>query len=69
MPKLTRNDWERFREEFHVAFSGMNPHLFSLLLDIIYSGNVEDPDEIDEIDALMIYLAHAEPPIPPGGRD
>ncbi|MCW4043341.1 MAG: hypothetical protein NWE90_06425 [Candidatus Bathyarchaeota archaeon] len=68
MPKLTKNDWERLREEFNVAFSGMNPHLFALLLDKIYSGNPEDPDEIDDIDALMIYLAHAEPPIPPGGK-
>jgi len=68
MPKLTRNDWERLREEFHVAFSGMNSHLFSLLLDIIYSANAKDPDVIDDIDALMIYLAHAEPPIPPGGK-
>ena len=67
MPKLTRDDWGRLRE-FNVAFSGMSPRLFALLLEKIYSGNPEDPDKIDEIDALMIYLAHAEPPIPPGGK-
>lgn len=68
MPKLTRNDWERLREEFKVAFVGMKPELFTLLLDIIYDRDLKDPDIIDNIDALMIYLAHAEPPIPPGGK-
>jgi hypothetical protein len=66
MPKLTRSDWEKLRNEYHVAFSGMHQRLFSLLLEKVYAGEKEgNPGELDDIDALLIAAAHAEPPIPP----
>ena len=69
MPKLTRQDWELLRDQYHVAFSGMHEDLFILLLDKVYGQNSpkNNPGELDNADALMIYLAHAEPPISPGG--
>jgi hypothetical protein len=66
MPKLTRNDWKMLRNKHRAAFTGLTNDLFTLLLDKLYEGS-KDPDEVDEIDALMIYLARAEPPIPPTG--
>ncbi len=66
MPKLTREDWGLLRNKYHVAFITLNERLFELLLDRIYAG-AKDPDQVDDIDALMVYLAHAEPPIPPTG--
>lgn len=65
MPKLTPQDWQILKDK-HVAFSSMHQHLFELLLAKIYAGS-KDPDQVDDTDALMVYLAHAEPPIPPTG--
>lgn len=80
MPKITRQDWEMLRNRYHVAFSRMHPDLFKLLLEKVYSpknnpgSDCANSGELDETDALMIYLAHAEPPtrhaeptISPGG--
>jgi hypothetical protein len=66
MPKLTREDWMMLRNKYHVAFVTLNERLFELLLNKIYEGS-KDPDIVDDTDALMVYLAHAEPPIPPTG--
>jgi hypothetical protein len=65
MPKLTREDWRKLKE-YHVAFSGMDEELFSLLLRKVYAGEKEsNPGALDAIDALMVSLSHSEPPIPP----
>ncbi|UCG91636.1 MAG: hypothetical protein JSV97_11240 [candidate division WOR-3 bacterium] len=65
MPKLTPEDWRKLREK-RVAFTGLSERIFELLLAKIYEG-AKDPDQVDDTDALMVYLAHAEPPIPPTG--
>jgi len=71
MPKLTRQDWKKLRDDYHVAFSKMDPRLFELLLDKLDipksnpGSNPGNPDGVDEVDALMIRLARAEPPIRP----
>jgi len=70
MPKLTRGDWEKLKFDHKVTFRCMDENLFNLLLDKIFAksnpgSNLENPGDIDDIDALMVYLAHAEPPIPP----
>lgn len=72
MPLLKRQDWVKLRD-YRVAFTGMSQDLFELLLNKVYGpttkGNpanpTSNPGEADEIDALMMYCAHAEPPIPP----
>ena len=73
MPVLKRQDWVKLREEYGVAFTGMRQDLFELLLNKVYGpegegnpGNpTSNPGEADEVDALLMYCAHAEPPIPP----
>lgn len=68
MPKLTRQDWEKLRNEYRVAFSRMHPDLFKLFLDKVYGNPGSDsanPGDLDDIDAMMIYLARGEPPIQP----
>jgi hypothetical protein len=92
MPLLTREDWERLRNKYKVAFYGMPPDLFQLLMDKVYgprasSGNVPSKksqgyaagsnpgsasgssSEVDDTDAMMIYLVRsgsgAEPIIGP----
>ena len=73
MPLLTREDWETLRNRYHVAFWGMDPALFQLLLDKVYgpkSNPGSDPPHasgVDDADAMMIYLVRggAEPPIGP----
>ncbi|OGC82182.1 MAG: hypothetical protein A2W07_03920 [candidate division Zixibacteria bacterium RBG_16_43_9] len=65
MPLLTRQDWETLRKE-EVAFERMQQKHFEKLLDKVY-GNPGSTarTELDDIDALMVYLARTEPPIPP----
>ena len=44
------------------------PNLFKKLLYKVYAnpgGDTANPGELDETEAMMIYLSHAEPPIPP----
>lgn len=68
MSLLKRQDWTKLRNEYRVAFSGMHPSLFKKMLDKVYGNPGSDssnPGELDETDAMMIYLSHAEPPIPP----
>jgi hypothetical protein len=66
MPKLAKQDWEKLKAD-KVAFSAMPQKLFKSLLDKVYaSGNT---GEFDDTDALMIYLARAEPPIQPAPPD
>lgn len=72
MPKLTRQDWQMLRDNYQVAFLRMDPRLFNLLLDKVYgpeSTSKSNPGELDDTDALMIYLAHVEPDIQPGEED
>ncbi len=63
MPKLTQQDWKKLKDEYKVAFSTMPADLFNKLLDKVYTS--ANPGELDDIDALMIYLARTEPPIQP----
>lgn len=62
---LSKQDWRDLKKR-GVAFKSMDPALFDKFLDAIY--NLKDPQSysnITEIDVLMIYAAHSEPPIPP----
>ncbi|MFQ6114909.1 MAG: hypothetical protein ACE5NG_12645 [bacterium] len=74
MSLLTRQDWEMLRNKYQVAFSRMHPDLFKLFLDKIYGpksnpgGGSANPGKLDDIDAMMIYLARAEPPIRPAAK-
>ncbi len=71
MSLLTRKDWELLRNKYNVSFSRMHPDLFDLFMEKVYG--TEDVDqaeasargEHDDTDAMMIYLACAEPPIRP----
>ena len=73
MPLLTRQDWVKLRDDYGVAFAGMPADLFDLLLSKVYGPKTEgnpgnpssNPSELDDTDAMMVYLSHAEPPIPP----
>jgi hypothetical protein len=77
MPKLTRRDWRNLRDQHGAAFTGMSEELFTALLDQVYGpakeGNPGDnpgstSEVVDEVDAMMICLARAEPgiqPLPP----
>ena len=67
MALLTRKDWEKLRSEYHVAFSRMHPRLFKLFLDKMFGnpGGDSSTGQLDDTDAMMIYLARAEPPIQP----
>lgn len=74
MPKLTEIDWKRLREN-KVAFWIMPDNLFKKLMKVleVYRKSTEgnpgsdsvNPGEFDEIDELMFWLAHVEPPIQP----
>jgi hypothetical protein len=76
MPKLTRGDWEKFRNGYRVAFTSWSSDAFKALLDTVYGpehkGNPgtdsANPSEADDADALMISLVHAEPPIQPAAE-
>lgn len=73
MPMLTRQDWVKLRDDYGVAFAGMPDVLFDLLLSKVYGPKNEgnpgnpssNPGHVDDTDAMMVYLSHAEPPIPP----
>jgi hypothetical protein len=72
MPKLTRQDWQMLRDNYQVAFLRMDPRLFNLLLDKVYgseSTSKNNPGELDDTDALMIFLARGEPDIQPAEED
>jgi hypothetical protein len=66
MSKLTRQDWERLRGRYKVAFTGMRSNVFTTLLDKVYGprkkGNPgsdsANEGNLDDTDALMVYLAH-----------
>ena len=61
-PKLSKEDWWELKER-GVAFRSMDNTLFEKFLNAIYSIELERSKNPTDIDALMIYLAHAEPPI------
>jgi len=71
MSLLTRKDWELLRNKYNVSFSRMHPDLFNLFMEKIYGAEdikqteVSARGELDDTDAMMIYLAGAEPPIRP----
>jgi len=77
MPKLTRQDWEKLRDEYHVAFRSWSSKAFKDLLDAAYGNESEAKNNpgsysanpgtaaIDNTDALMISHVYAEPPIQP----
>jgi hypothetical protein len=73
MPKLTREDWKKLRDEYHVAFRAWSPKAFKDLLDAAYGNEGETksnpgnpgPESVDNTDALMISHVYAEPPIQP----
>jgi hypothetical protein len=73
MPKLTREDWQKLRDHYGVAFTGMPSNLFTVLLDKVFGfqqksnpGSVNpNPGELDDVDATMVCLAHSEPGIQP----
>jgi hypothetical protein len=63
----------KLRDDYGVAFAGMPKDLFDLLLAKVYGPETEgnpgnspsNPGHVDDVDAMMVYLSHAEPPIPP----
>ncbi|UCE18630.1 MAG: hypothetical protein JSV84_17560 [Gemmatimonadota bacterium] len=61
-PKLSQEDWWVLKEK-GVAFRSMNEELFGKFLNAIYSIKSETGSNPTDTDVLMIYLAHAEPPI------
>lgn len=68
MPKFTREDWEKLRNHYHVAFQKWPDAAFNSLLDTVYGSQTHtatNPGGPDDTDALMVCAAHAEPPIPP----
>jgi len=71
MSLLTRKDWELLRDKYNVSFSRMHPDLFNLFMEKVYGtkdmdqGETSARGELDDTDAMMIYLARAEPPIRP----
>lgn len=78
MPKLTRQDWRSLRDQHRAAFTRMSEDLFTALLDQVYGvakegnpgGNPGSTSEaVDEVDAMMICLARAEPGIQPAPPD
>jgi len=64
MARLSPDDWRELKRTYGVAFSKMPDELFERLLKSIYSTEKSNPGEL-ETDAIMIYLSHSEPPIPP----
>lgn len=72
MSKLKRSDWELLRYKYNVAFTKMKKEHFELLLNRLFSNPGLDSgsgEEVDETDALMVYLARGEPPIQPSPPD
>jgi len=61
-PKLSQEDWWELKEK-GVAFRSMDNKLFEKFLNAIYSIKPETSSNPTDTDVLMIYLAHAEPPI------
>ena len=60
---ISKADWKSLRKH-QVAFKSMNEDIFDALLEAIYSIEIEGDDGNPSVaDRLMMYLAHAEPPI------
>ena len=64
MAKLNSEDWRLLRDQYGV-YSGLPDELFEILLEKIFYHVKSNPGDVDEVDALMIRLSRAEPPIRP----
>lgn len=77
MPKLTRKDWEKLRNGYHIAFTSWPQEAFNALLDTVYGTEIKSNPgtlstnrrDVDDTDAMMISLVHAEPPIQPAAEE
>jgi hypothetical protein len=81
MPKLTREDWTKLRDEYHVAFRSWSSKAFKDLLDAAYGAEGESKgnpgsysanpgtESVDNTDALMVSHVYAEPPIQPAEEE
>lgn len=81
MPKLTREDWKKLRDGYHVAFSSWSSEDFEDLLNTVYGNEGETRGKpgsfsanpgsttTDDTDALMVSLVRAEPPIQPAEKE
>ena len=65
MSLLIQEDWEKLRNQYKVAFTGMPDDLFDSLMNNVFGGASKERGELNEVDAMMICLARSEPGITP----